>query len=227
MNWWTRKNWRHYRRRKGLRTAVALSTASCFLFPGWGKVSDSGSSPIQVEWAHVRRWLCLWSWGVTQDVVSGFLQIAPNIWAVFTQNNPHRRVLGMPDALLLFADKANLHLKNEGDLSYFYEEEQVTVSFSILTNLRPHFVTVLPAKRTQKLKTGFQMEKCIRYVLSKFRWKLLRMRLLSDCLGLCHEAIPCFDWNDVLGFIPSQIMNLLTFFSLVFPHADRQLLKRR
>ncbi len=31
-NWWTRKNWRHHRRCKGLRTAVALSTASCFFF---------------------------------------------------------------------------------------------------------------------------------------------------------------------------------------------------
>ncbi len=28
-NWWTRKNWRYYGHRKGLRTAVALSTASC------------------------------------------------------------------------------------------------------------------------------------------------------------------------------------------------------
>ena len=32
------------------------------------------------------------------------------------------------------SDKAHLHLKNEGDLSYFYEEEQVKTTFDWITH---------------------------------------------------------------------------------------------
>ena len=41
--WWTRKYWWHYRCRKGLRTAIVLSTASC-LFLQWKYTANNGSS---------------------------------------------------------------------------------------------------------------------------------------------------------------------------------------
>ncbi len=51
-NWWTRKNWRHYQCCKGLRTAVALSTASRSLEAAVFSLSPCRLRKQSWSWVH-------------------------------------------------------------------------------------------------------------------------------------------------------------------------------